>query len=102
MRMKARFPTTPLTERVPFFLMFSFNKETPQYKENKGTKNKNVVSGCLNTLVGARTYAAPHIRSLNVYRVRRPRSDAGSSTPSLTPHAWAVLVSTLAMDTLMC
>ena len=27
-----RFPSNPLTIRVPFFLLFSFNKETPRQK----------------------------------------------------------------------
>ena len=30
-------PPNPLIIRVPFFLLFSFNKETPKYKGHKGT-----------------------------------------------------------------
>ena len=36
-RMASRFPNRPLIIRVPFFLLISFNKETPKYKGKKGT-----------------------------------------------------------------
>ena len=32
----ARFPSNPLMIRVPFFLLLSFNKETPKMKREKG------------------------------------------------------------------
>ena len=32
-----RFPSSQLIMRVPFFLLFSFNKETPKSKGQKGT-----------------------------------------------------------------
>ena len=32
-----RFPSKLLTRRVPFFLVFCFNKETAKYKGKKGT-----------------------------------------------------------------
>ena len=33
----ARFPSNPFIIRAPFFLLFSFKKETPKLKGQKGT-----------------------------------------------------------------
>ena len=35
--LESRFPSNPLIIRVPFFLLFNFNKETPKEKGQKGT-----------------------------------------------------------------
>ena len=43
-RKPSRFPSNPLVIRVPFFLLFSFNKEIPAQKRQKGTTPQNLQS----------------------------------------------------------
>ena len=42
-----RFPSNPLMIRVPFFLLFNLNKETPKWKGQKGTTGVPIVYNSL-------------------------------------------------------